>query len=105
MKLILSETAIVKLMSKVKSDYATFLLSYDTEGCGCAVNGIPVLRIISNNDLDNYYEVIESNRFTFYIRKRHTIFFEDLMTVDYKNQNLVLASDQQIYTHDLPIKR
>ena len=55
-------------------------LIYDTDGCGCAVNGVPVLLLI--DELDEYDVVIETNDVPIWMEKHQLIFFDDQMTLD-----------------------
>lgn len=72
-------------------------LAYDTEGCGCAVNGVAALWIVANPQEDD--RLAGSNRFTVFFDPRQELFFEDRLVVDRKpkQQTLVLKSSQQTY--------
>ncbi|MBW7649697.1 iron-sulfur cluster biosynthesis family protein [Anoxybacillus sp. ST4] len=55
-------------------------LIYDTDGCGCAVNGVPVLLLI--DELDEHDVAIETNDVPIWMEKHQLIFFDDEMTID-----------------------
>ncbi|MGG6431332.1 iron-sulfur cluster biosynthesis family protein [Anoxybacillus sp. D401a] len=55
-------------------------LIYDTDGCGCAVNGVPVLLLIDK--LDEHDVAIETNDVPIWMEKHQLIFFDDQMTLD-----------------------
>ncbi|WP_080629180.1 MULTISPECIES: iron-sulfur cluster biosynthesis family protein [Anoxybacillus] len=55
-------------------------LIYDTDGCGCAVNGVPVLLLI--DELDEHDVAIETNDVPIWMEKHQLIFFDDQMTLD-----------------------
>ena len=74
-------------------------LYYDTEGCGCAVNGVPAFHIVSNpEDLDI---TIESNvpELTFIIDGHRAVFFEEelILSTDPGDRSLRLSSNGQHY--------
>ncbi|MCD8501081.1 MAG: hypothetical protein LRY71_04605 [Bacillaceae bacterium] len=103
MKISISDCAATEIRSRMKRDDVAFTLVYDTEGCGCAVNGVPILVVTTMNE--SKLSHVDSNIFTFYINEKHKIFFEELMEIDCQNHQLILKSTQQIYTQHLPIKR
>jgi uncharacterized protein YqkB len=72
-------------------------LVYDTDGCGCAVNGIAALWIVGESDDGD--SRAESNAFPAYIDSRHELFFEERVVVDFHQAKrvLMLKSDSQIY--------
>ncbi|MDF2718670.1 MAG: iron-sulfur cluster biosynthesis protein, partial [Paenibacillus sp.] len=72
-------------------------LAYDTDGCGCAVNGVAALWIVDSPEEDD--QLASSNLFTVFYDPRQELFFEDKLTVDRKpeQQSLILKSSQQTY--------
>ncbi|PYI55945.1 iron-sulfur cluster biosynthesis family protein [Paenibacillus flagellatus] len=72
-------------------------LAYDTDGCGCAVNGVAALWVVDSPEEDD--RLARSNVFTVFFDPRQELFFEDRLTVDRKpgQQTLVLKSSQQTY--------
>lgn len=72
-------------------------LAYDTDGCGCAVNGIAALWIVDRPEEDE--RLARSNAFTVFYDPKQAVFFEDSLVVDRKpgQQALVLKSSQQTY--------
>ncbi|WP_429631043.1 iron-sulfur cluster biosynthesis family protein [Anoxybacillus kestanbolensis] len=55
-------------------------LIYDTDGCGCAVNGVPMLLLV--DQLDEHDVEIETNDMPIWMEKHQLIFFDDQMTLD-----------------------
>ncbi|RKN86601.1 iron-sulfur cluster biosynthesis family protein [Paenibacillus ginsengarvi] len=72
-------------------------LAYDTDGCGCAVNGVAALWLVNNPDEDD--QLARSNAFTVFFDPKQAVFFEEELTVDRKpgGPTLVLKSKQQTY--------
>ncbi|QOY36148.1 iron-sulfur cluster biosynthesis family protein [Anaerobacillus isosaccharinicus] len=81
-----------------------FVLFYDTEDCGCAVNGIPLLNIELESSKGDLVK-IDTNAFELYMFKKDMIFFDDDMRIHYENNQLRLSSDFQIYTPNLAVRR
>lgn len=79
-------------------------LVYDSEGCGCAVSGVPALWAIDAPADDEL--PIASNAFTVWIEQRHVVFFEESMRISYVSdtKSFKLSSDNQIYTSRLPLQ-
>ncbi|WP_054955771.1 iron-sulfur cluster biosynthesis family protein [Paenibacillus dakarensis] len=77
----LTEDAERKLKEKIGSVQGSVRLIYDTEGCGCAVNGIPGLRIIDEPDQDDV-PVEAGDSIPFVINRMQEIFFEDSLKLD-----------------------
>ncbi|MEF3302947.1 iron-sulfur cluster biosynthesis family protein [Paenibacillus sp. GYB003] len=76
-------------------------LAYDTDGCGCAVNGVAALWIVDRPEEGD--RLARSNRFTVFYDPKQSIFFEDEVTVDRKpgQPSLVLKSRQQTYNPNM----
>lgn len=96
-KLNLSELAIKKIEEKLKQNQYV-KLTYDTDGCGCGVNGVTALTI--GSDLDRYdVQMITNSPFPIYINKGSMIFFDDEMQLDYSEttKSFQLKSKQQMF--------
>jgi uncharacterized protein YqkB len=74
-------------------------LVYDNEGCGCAVNGVPTLWIESATQPHDFQIEAVGTPAELWMEKKHEIYFEDRMTLDYKaeGRSFVLKSNGQIY--------
>ncbi|SDC45238.1 Uncharacterized protein YqkB [Paenibacillus sp. UNCCL117] len=74
-------------------------LVYDNEGCGCAVNGVPTLWIENAPQPNDLAIVTSGLAHALWIDKKHEIYFEDFMTLDYKSEgrSFILKSRGQIY--------
>lgn len=94
----LTQDAERKLKEKIGDKPGSVRLIYDTEGCGCAVNGIPGLRIIDKPD-DEDVSVSAGDSLSFFINRRQEVFFEDNMKLDVlpKLSSFQLESSNQTY--------
>ncbi|WP_276351461.1 iron-sulfur cluster biosynthesis family protein [Cohnella caldifontis] len=101
MKMAWSEEAVRQLRERYGPDVTGFRLVYDTEGCGCAVNGVPALWAVDAPAPG--HETAESEPFALSIDPRQALFFEDALRIDYRsdNRSFRLSSDSQIYTSRL----
>lgn len=79
-------------------------LAYDTEGCGCAVNGVARLWKVAAADPSD--EVACREPVTILYDRRQEIFFEDRLSLDFRENTgtFTLKSDNQIYATGLSIE-
>lgn len=79
-------------------------LAYDTEGCGCAVNGVAALWVVDSPEEGD--RLAGSNRFTVCFDPLQELFFEEKLIVDRKSgqQALVLKSAGQTYNASMPVQ-
>ncbi|MBG9796158.1 hypothetical protein ABD76_28495 [Paenibacillus dendritiformis] len=74
-------------------------LIYDTDGCGCAVNGVPALWVVRERSA--FDEELPNNAGLPLLIDRHqTVFYEERMKLDAGAipGSFVLSSPQQIYS-------
>ncbi|WP_342496461.1 iron-sulfur cluster biosynthesis family protein [Bacillus sp. FSL K6-3149] len=73
------------------------LLRYDSEGCGCAVSGVPMLWLTSERT-GEWEQLKNSQHLKLYIHIAQKVFFDEEMTIDFneKANTLMLKSPQQI---------
>ncbi|KYC76019.1 iron-sulfur cluster biosynthesis family protein [Bacillus licheniformis] len=78
-------------------------LRYDSEGCGCAVSGVPVLWL--TDELSGSCEPLETNGVPIYIQSSQKVFFDEAMTIDYyeKAGALMLKSPAQVLSPRMSI--
>jgi|HigsolmetaGSP12D_1036236.scaffolds.fasta_scaffold00581_12 uncharacterized protein YqkB len=79
-------------------------LAYDTEGCGCAVNGVPALWAVDRPGPGE--RLAESAPYAVAYDPAHAVFFDETLTLSYDagRRSFALASDSQIYTRHLRIE-
>ncbi len=101
-----SERAAQRLQQLAQSEQPKLQLMYDNEGCGCAVNGVPLLAIVEKAAEQYATAEVSPDCLSVYYFPQHAIYFENEMRIDYNPDTnaLKLSSAQQIYTHDLRVK-
>ncbi len=92
----ITAAAAEKINQRVNGREGYLKLKYDTDGCGCAVNGVVALWFVPNLDSDDI--AIETNDRTVYVEKSKTVFFDEQMKIDFSNTAncFQLKSPQQI---------
>lgn len=94
MKLSVTPEAATQLQSLKNQTCHYLLLWYDTDGCGCGVNGLPTIRY-TNSKKDNYIEV-ENADFPTLIHEQQAIFFADDLKLDLINGTFRLSSPEGV---------
>ncbi|GAB2723796.1 iron-sulfur cluster biosynthesis family protein [Paenibacillus thermoaerophilus] len=102
MKVHVTEAARDRL-EQMRGGRGALKLVYDSEGCGCAVSGVPAVWIVDELADDDLRA--ECAPFELGYERRHEVFFEDEMTLDYKPDTnaCALRSRHQIYNARLAI--
>lgn len=95
MEIVITDPAAAKLKEKTTNLNGFLKLKYDTDGCGCAVNGVVALWFVPGLEDDDI--AIETNAQTIYVEKAKTIFLDEKMKLDYSNTTnwFKLSSDQE----------
>ncbi|SDT56059.1 Uncharacterized protein YqkB [Paenibacillaceae bacterium GAS479] len=101
MRISFSPDAVEKLRPYVGDGQAVLKLLYDTEGCGCVVNGVSALYIVKEPYAGDVLG--EGNPYPFFYEERYEVFFEPELRIGYNKDRdaFTLSSDSQIYNHDL----
>ncbi|WP_404453279.1 iron-sulfur cluster biosynthesis family protein [Oceanobacillus kapialis] len=94
MELHITEAAKQELQNRGGKQNRYVVLWYDTEGCGCGVNGVPTVRF-TDNFTDKYMEV-ESDGLPVLIQRQQATFFAESMTLTIVNGMLRLTSPEGI---------
>ena len=96
MKIEITATAAEKIKARTDGRKGYLKLKYDTDGCGCAVNGVVVLWFAAELEADDIK--IETNDQPVYIEKSKEVFFEEQMKIDFSTATncFQLKSPQQI---------
>jgi len=97
MKITLTDAAIAQLQPLLEDGKTLVKLVFDTEGCGCSVNGVPTLWLVHETAQGEIQA--ESEPFPLIYKAKDEIFFEDQMKLDYENaaKSYILKSNNQIY--------
>ncbi|MCR8631943.1 MULTISPECIES: iron-sulfur cluster biosynthesis family protein [Paenibacillus] len=101
MHITFTNQAIEQINKKMTTGAGELKLVYDSEGCGCAANGVPTLWIV--NHAEDKELRAEGTPFELVYEKKHEVYFEDRMTLDYEagRGSFVLKSSGQIYNANM----
>jgi uncharacterized protein YqkB len=99
-----TDEAIQEIQARFGTDTKVWKLVFDSEGCGCSVNGVATFWAITA-PLKGEIEA-ESNHFEVWYERDHEVFFDELMRVSYNpdKRAFKMASDGQIYTNRLMLE-
>jgi uncharacterized protein YqkB len=88
--------AVKKINERTEGREGYLKLKYDTDGCGCAVNGVVALWFVP--EVENDEIAIETNDKTIYLEKSKMVFFDEQMKIDFSESTncFQLKSPQQI---------
>ncbi|MFC3038992.1 iron-sulfur cluster biosynthesis family protein [Virgibacillus xinjiangensis] len=82
-------------LNRINQEGKSYLkLWYDTEGCGCAVNGLPTIRFTNENS--NRSLEVKSDRYPVLIDSDQAVFFEEKMKLDVRNGSFRLTSPEGV---------
>lgn len=104
MQIEITETAAKQVAAQVGEDGALQLV-FDSEGCGCAVSGVPQLWIISRQDTGRELLTAADSPVPVLYEQRHEVFFEEKLKLDYAPEKLAfrLNSNQQTYNNSMSL--
>lgn len=103
MKLVITPEAEEQLNQLKRATDNYLFLWYDTEGCGCGVNGVPTVKFIQDKK-DTYDEVESNNSIPVLIDGHQKVFFANEMKLDAKKGNFRLSSKEGILNAFIPIQ-
>lgn len=108
MQLAITPEAAARMQQYVTADENhAFYLIYDTEGCGCAVNGVPTLKwmTVAEGGLMQYVQLCEQPHSVF-VSTHDAVFFEEQMKLTFDSPTFCfkLSGAGQIYHHCLTVK-
>ncbi|KAB8138397.1 iron-sulfur cluster biosynthesis family protein [Gracilibacillus oryzae] len=94
MELSITEQALAKVKELKSANQHYLALTYDTEGCGCGVNGMPTINWKAekeNSDL-----AVECEEIPVVVHYQQKVFFAKKMTLDYNGQTFRLTSPEGV---------
>lgn len=105
MKITFTAAALEKIEPLLAQENKILKFVHDTEGCGCAMNGVPALKLIDEPTINDSKGIADP--LPFYYDKTDKILYEEHLKIDFKVQthSLILKSDSQIYSSNLRIIR
>ncbi|HWO75762.1 MAG TPA: iron-sulfur cluster biosynthesis family protein [Bacillus sp. (in: firmicutes)] len=81
----ITEKASTEIEKKLKTKESVLRLHYDTEGCGCAVSGVPTLYLEQTSKPGDHQA--ESNaKVRIFYNPQHQIFLGDRLTIDFSEK-------------------
>ncbi|MFG6118538.1 iron-sulfur cluster biosynthesis family protein [Thalassobacillus sp. B23F22_16] len=75
-------------------------LYYDTEGCGCGVNGVPTLRWTDTRT--DWDQGVDNEDFEVILHKQQAVFFEKRLRLEIVNGKLRLSSPNGVLNPVIP---
>ncbi|QGH34856.1 iron-sulfur cluster biosynthesis family protein [Gracilibacillus salitolerans] len=94
MQLKITENALDKIESLTNKEVTILALTYDTEGCGCGVNGMPTFSLINRREA-NHIEV-ECDQYDVVVHNQEATFFSKEMKLDYNGATFRLTSPNEM---------
>lgn len=96
MEITITEKAAAKISQKMEGQNGYLKLVYDTDDCGCAVNGVVALWLVPELETEDIKA--KTNGHPVYMQKSKLIFFDEKMTIDFSetSNTFQLKSPQQI---------
>ena len=77
-----TDQALTKITEKINGANGYLLLKYDTDGCGCVVDGVTALWLVQ--ELDEDFERVETNSLPIYVEKSNMYFLDELMKIKFE---------------------
>ncbi|SFL83718.1 Uncharacterized protein YqkB [Gracilibacillus orientalis] len=94
MQLTITKTALDKLESLTTKKSTILALTYDTEGCGCGVNGMATIALIAKQEAN--HKEVDCDQFDVVVHKQEATFFSKEMTLDYNGTTFRLSSPNEM---------
>ncbi|GGM22311.1 hypothetical protein GCM10011351_05250 [Paraliobacillus quinghaiensis] len=94
MKLTITDVALEKLQYLNHDDKKYIVLFYDTDDCGCGVNGLPTIRF--TDTMKETDKTVESEAFDVIVDKQQAVFFAPDMKLDFTANAFRLSSPEGI---------
>ncbi|MBB3110395.1 uncharacterized protein YqkB [Paenibacillus phyllosphaerae] len=93
--------AIDRLTPELEGTGKELRLLYDTEGCGCVMNGVPTLQLIDTSFFGDKQGT--GDPYAVWYEPNYEVFFEDYLKIDFNaaRNAFILKSDNQTYTTNL----
>ncbi|GER68237.1 hypothetical protein BpJC7_23780 [Weizmannia acidilactici] len=101
----ITDAAIAYLEGEAPQKEAVLRLLYDSEGCGCGTDGVPVLMLTDKDHLEKSEQMMETNGMPVAIEKSDLIYFGGDLTIDYapESNTFVLKSSDEILGRNVPL--
>ncbi|MFD1018575.1 iron-sulfur cluster biosynthesis family protein [Thalassobacillus hwangdonensis] len=100
MKLTITEEAKAVLEQLKGGQHGYLKLFYDTDGCGCGVNGVPTVRWAA--DRTEWDDEVENADYQVLVHRQQAVFFDDQLKLDLVRGAFRLSSPQGILNPVIP---
>lgn len=90
MKLTITKDALQQLEALQPEDRPYLRMEYDSDGCGCGVNGMPI--IYFTNAKTEYDVKVENEQYTIFLDDQQAVFFKPEMTLEWNKRLFRLKS-------------
>lgn len=90
MKLTITDEALHQLQLLQPEDRPDLRMEYDSDGCGCGVNGMPVIyftKTSTEHDLK-----VENEHYKIFLDEQQKVFFKPVMTLEWNKRLFRLKS-------------
>lgn len=92
MKLKITDEALHQLQLLQPEDRPKLRMEYDSDGCGCGVNGMP--SIYFTNQSTEYDIKVENEHYTIFLDEQQKVFFKPVMTLEWNKRLFRLKSPE-----------
>ncbi len=75
-------------------------LAYDTEDCGCGVNGMPTFEL--KDQIEDNEKRVSCDQFSVSVHYQQAVFFAKEMTLDFNGQTFRLSSPEGVLNPFIP---
>lgn len=102
MNVTVTDAAYEKIMKMIPDEARYIKLFYDTEGCGCVMNG--VINLVAVSEKDERDVDVESNKLQIIADRTKLVFMDDQLTVDWHaSGKFQLKSPSQFYNPNMKL--
>ncbi|ENH97400.1 hypothetical protein J416_05278 [Gracilibacillus halophilus YIM-C55.5] len=101
MQLTITDAALQKIYDIQNGRDAYLSLYYDTDGCGCGVNGMPMIGF--KREKDDMDKDVDCEQFKVLVHKQEATFFEKNVKLDYNGQTFRLTSPEGVLNPLIPV--
>ncbi|RCW64845.1 iron-sulfur cluster biosynthesis family protein [Saliterribacillus persicus] len=94
MQLLITHDALEKINTISPTSSPELWLYYDTEGCGCGVNGVPTVKFFDQKKRD--YELVYNKDLNVFVHAQQAVFFGEEIILDFRNNFFQLKNKEEM---------
>lgn len=76
-----TDQALTKITEKMNGAKGFLVLKYDTDGCGCAIDGVTALWLV--RELEGDFKLVGTNNLPIYVEKSNMHFLDEVMKIKF----------------------